>query len=174
MRIGLFGSAVVLVNKISKNTTTKLNRVVEKKVTYFNPTIGKSLRKFNETTENIHDTIDNFFDANDPVSLTIRNVSAGAKEFSLADHLYVQRFGYTHHGLYIGNNTVIHYLMEEGITFNTLEEFAKGAKIHRKNSPKKFSDAEIIVRAHSRVRENSYNLFRNNCENFVVWCRSGR
>jgi hypothetical protein len=163
----------ILLNEVTKNSVTKVNRVIEKQARKIHPKLGQTVRKFNETTENVHITLNNFFDANDPINATVRALS-NTKDINLGDHLYVQRVGYTHHGVFIGNNSVIHYLGKEGVTIDSLEVFAQGAKIHKKESKKIYSNAEIIVRARSRLREKNYNLFGNNCENFVIWCRSGR
>ncbi|WML51239.1 lecithin retinol acyltransferase family protein [Neobacillus sp. PS3-12] len=163
----------ILLNEVTKNSVTKVNRVIEKQARKIHPKLGQTVRKFNETTENVHITLNNFFDANDPINATVRALS-NTKDINLGDHLYVQRVGYTHHGVFIGNNSVIHYLGKEGVTIDSLEVFTQGAKIHKKESKKIYSNAEIIVRARSRLREKNYNLFGNNCENFVIWCRSGR
>lgn len=168
------GPTAVLLSRTTKNTLSKVNRVIEKQTTKINPQLGSRVRNFNESVENLHDTVNNFFDANDPINITKRALNSSAHNFNLGDHLYVQRIGYTHHGIYIGNNRVVHYKRVEGVTFNLLQEFAQGAKIHKRNSLKKYTNAEIIVRARSRVSEKNYKLFENNCENFVIWCRSGR
>ncbi|MFJ7953075.1 lecithin retinol acyltransferase family protein [Lysinibacillus sp. NPDC096418] len=168
------GPTAVLLSRTTKNTLSKVNRVIEKQTTKVNPQLGNRVRNFNETVENVHDTVNNFFDANDPINVTKRVLNSSTNNFNLGDHLYVQRIGYTHHGIYIGNNTVIHYMRVEGVTFNSLKDFAQDAKVHKKNSPKKYSNAEIIVRARSRIGEKNYKLFDNNCENFARWCRDGR
>ena len=36
-----------------------------------------------------------------------------------------------------------------------------------------FSPEETIKRAKSRLGERSYNLTRNNCEHFALWCKTG-
>jgi hypothetical protein len=172
MKIFKFGVPILL-NEVIKNTATKVNRVIEKQARKIHPNLGQTVRKFNETIENVHITLNNAFDANDPINATVRALS-NTKDISLGDHLYVQRVGFTHHGVFIGNNSVVHYLWKEGVKIDSLEKFAQGARIHKKNSTKIYSNAEIIVRARSRVREKNYNLFGNNCESFVIWCRSGR
>lgn len=111
----------------------------------------------------------------------------------LGDHLFIKlgipnksifadedtKTGITHHGVYIGNNQVMHfapYLNEPIIHAASLEDFAHGNNIYRlseKESPKIYDCYEIVRRAKSREGENGYNLFTNNCENFVRWCRFG-
>ena len=36
-----------------------------------------------------------------------------------------------------------------------------------------FSDEETVERARSRLGENQYRLFSNNCEHFAIWCKTG-
>lgn len=38
---------------------------------------------------------------------------------------------------------------------------------------KYFSNEETIKRAKSRLGENQYSLYSNNCEHFAIWCRTG-
>lgn len=163
---------VILNNEKTKHTLSKGARYLEKRAAKINPQFARQLKNMNEAVENIHNSINNVSDANTP-DLS-KFFAPTPTDFTLGDHLYVQRKGYTHHGIYIGNNKIIHYKREIGITFDTLEAFALNAKIHIKNSPKTYSNAEIIVRARSRVGENNYNVFKNNCEHFARWCRSGR
>ena len=56
------------------------------------------------------------------------------------DHLISPRMGYSHHGLYLGRNQVIHYSgFSDGrhkgvIAFTSLEEFCQGEGPPRQNS----------------------------------------
>ncbi|WP_082677279.1 lecithin retinol acyltransferase family protein [Bacillus sp. FJAT-29937] len=159
---------------VSSEDMRKQNKKAEKFVEGINPDWGEKLSKYNEKVENLAQTAENFEDANNPSSIFNRALSSKENHFNLGDHLYVQRFGYTHHGLYVGDDCVIHYLMDEGIIKYSLEEFARGAKIHIKGSYTERSNGEIVARAYSRLGEGTYNLFQNNCEHFVTWCRSGR
>lgn len=101
--------------------------------------------------------------------------------FSIGTHIQVMRLGYTHHGIYIGKNKVIHYsgFHEFGkkgrISTTRLSEFCGG------NEAKKYKGAsmlrgsvleptEIVNRAKSRLGEDSYNIAFNNCEHFCNWC----
>ncbi len=96
------------------------------------------------------------------------------------DHLISPRVGYQHHGLYIGDDMVIHYsglsssLDKGAVEMTSLEEFTqgKGCKVHNHKSC--LYDAEKRVeRAFSKLGENSYNIIWNNCEHFVNWCFNG-
>lgn len=80
-----------------------------------------------------------------------------------------------HHGLYAGDGRIIHYLLDF-VIFDYLETFADGSKILKKSeieSPALYSPGEIIRRAETRLGESKYNVFFNNCEHFVRWCRNG-
>lgn len=96
------------------------------------------------------------------------------------DHLVSPRTGYDHHGLYIGNGEVIHYsgfaeVFDKGaIEITSLAEFEQGngSKVKRHYVYIYDSD-ERIERAVSKLGEDSYNLFSNNCEHFVNWCFNG-
>lgn len=89
-----------------------------------------------------------------------------------SDHIKVERLGYTHHGIYIGDNKIIHFKQNK-IQIGTLEEFQLDSPYIKIASAKLYPDTEIIQRAIKRVGEQDYNLFLNNCEHFVTWCRSG-
>ena len=39
---------------------------------------------------------------------------------------------------------------------------------------RRFGGMEVVSRAESRLGENGYNLFGNNCEHFAHWCKTGR
>lgn len=97
----------------------------------------------------------------------------------VGDHLVTPRTGYTHHGLYIGNQEVIHY---EGkfdsdsgrIAKVTLAEFCEGASCRVRDYPLRvYGRKESIERACQRLGECDYNVVFNNCEQFVAWCIMG-
>ncbi|MFI3254188.1 MAG: lecithin retinol acyltransferase family protein [Eubacteriales bacterium] len=124
---------------------------------------------------NVVDTVDNNQSALDLLRYIEVSLNSGYK-LQEADHLFVYRPGFTHHGLYIGNNEVIHY--EKGsVHRDSFENFQKGMKIYalpEKESPLRYTTSQVLERAKSRLGENDYNLIVNNCEHFVRWCRAGR
>jgi len=53
----------------------------------------------------------------------------------------------------------------------TLETFAEGRPVYViEHNEVCFDTTEVIRRARSRLGENRYRLFTNNCEHFVEWC----
>lgn len=94
--------------------------------------------------------------------------------YALGSHLVASRLGYTHHGIYIGRGLVVHYLLDEGITIATLEDFADRQTVQVRTHPgARYSGEECACRALSRVGEDDYNLIFNNCEHFATWCATG-
>lgn len=97
----------------------------------------------------------------------------------VGDHLVTPRTGYTHHGLYIGNQEVIHYEGKFGsdsgrIAKVTLAEFCAGASCRVRDYPLRvYGRKESVERAYQRMGECNYNLVFNNCEQFVAWCIMG-
>lgn len=107
--------------------------------------------------------------------------------FNKGDHLIVRgSYGlYTHHGLYVGDDMVVHYSGFADATQPasgpvekvSLDEFSQGRAIKIREYP----DAERIYsrdaaceRVESRIGENLYSLLGNNCEHFVMWAITGR
>ncbi len=93
------------------------------------------------------------------------------------DHIYIDCGTYTHHGIDCGDGTAIHYIGENlrgVITRTSMAEFSSGRRIFVKQYENvEFSDI-VILRAESRLNENNYNLFFNNCEHFATWCKTGK
>lgn len=96
------------------------------------------------------------------------------------DHLKIDHGMYTHHGIYLGNDTVIHFgrglfdMANAKVETVSLATFSGGSKVEVVNVQAAFSPEEIVDRAKRRLDESDYNLFENNCEHFVNWCRTGR
>lgn len=96
----------------------------------------------------------------------------------VGDHVVVDRVLYTHHGVYIGNNKLIHYSGEGGtigeVAEISLEDFVKGDEFWVYKHEHPLSKEKIVKRAKSRLGENLYNMTLNNCEHFCHWCCTGR
>ena len=162
-------------------TPIKFIQKKQEKIAYaINENLGdlvKASNELNRQSENLFDnTAYTLLNAADSLALAPYRSCFGAEvtEVSVGDHLFVQRYGYTHHGLYYGQGKVIHYT-GESIVIDSIDIFADGEKVLKKHyleSPTIYSPAEIIVRAESRLGELKYNLIFNNCEHFVRWCRN--
>jgi cell wall-associated NlpC family hydrolase len=90
------------------------------------------------------------------------------------------RRGYLHHGIYIGDGRVVHYTgLANGLQRGPVEEtslarFGCGRPVWIKSyAPSTFGAQEVIRRARSRVGEDRYRLWTNNCEHFCEWCVRG-
>ncbi len=112
------------------------------------------------------------------------------------DHIRVKRRLYNHHGICIGNNLVIHYApppgkgIGDGIGWqqvfgadsqvNTIHETdirafigndVASARIVDYKPSDSYPPLKSIARAKSRLGENGYNLWGNNCEHLARWCK---
>jgi len=117
-----------------------------------------------------------------PSATYVATPACGAdRDLPLGAHLVTPRFGYAHHGIYVGNGKVVHYaglsralLLRGPVEEVSLAEFADGRAVSIKSRPlPRFAPAEIVARAKSRLGENRYRLTTNNCEHFSEWCLSG-
>lgn len=99
--------------------------------------------------------------------------------FLVGSHLKADYGMYQHHGIYCGDGTVIHFGRgifdrENAIVERVdLETFSNGRQIEVVDSPSSFDSRTVVERAFSRLGEKGYDLWDNNCEHFVRWCRSG-
>src|SRR5450830_1346738 len=65
----------------------------------------------------------------------VESIHSRDSQFKLGDHLIVSRGLYTHHGIYAGNNRVIHYsgfsdgFVSGPVMYDTIEIFARGSEI---------------------------------------------
>lgn len=96
------------------------------------------------------------------------------------DQIYTMReivgIPYEHHGINCGDGSVIHYSKtgEATITRTSQAGFARGGAVYVKAQPTAFIPSVVIERAESRLGEQQYDLFFNNCEHFANWCKIGR
>jgi Lecithin retinol acyltransferase len=98
----------------------------------------------------------------------------------IASHVVTSRSGYTHHGIYVGDGKVVHYAgLARGLRTGPVEEvslaeFARGRSIWiRPYNHPRFDRHEVVARARSRLGENRYRVWTNNCEHFSEWCVRG-
>jgi len=108
------------------------------------------------------------------------NVQQPAGSVPIGAHLISPRRFYTHHGIYLGDSDVAHYsgfsgsLRSGPIEVIDLEHFAHGRPVWMFQPSHRYSSAEVAERARSRLGENRYRIFSNNCEHFCRWCVSGK
>ena len=122
------------------------------------------------------------------------------RNLEYGDIIGVKRFLYSHYGVYVGDEMVIHYSGESGdfkgiktVRYGTMNDFLGGKKeffelvFHKTHlKPRKekryetqseeyflYSPEETVERAKSRLGETKYNLALNNCEHFAIWCKTG-
>src|SRR6266702_6757217 len=93
--------------------------------------------------------------------------------------LNVDRLGYRHHGIYVGEGLVIHYAgwvrYSHGLIETvTVGDFADGCPVRvGRVPPESLHGNDIVRRARSRLGERCYDVLRNNCEHFCNWCQVG-
>ena len=92
-------------------------------------------------------------------------------------HLVTTRFGFSHHGIYVGDWMVVHYggferrLHRAPVEEVSFARFARGRAVFvRPHTTAHFRYHEAVSRARSRIGEDDYRVLRNNCEHFCEWC----
>ncbi|MBN2059071.1 MAG: lecithin retinol acyltransferase family protein [Deltaproteobacteria bacterium] len=96
------------------------------------------------------------------------------------DHIYVRRLLYSHHGIYTGDGTVIHYAGEEKekkaptITETDMENFLKDGRLRRRDYKQRLPPSETISLAKKHLSVRGYSLTFNNCEHFATYCATGK
>jgi hypothetical protein len=105
---------------------------------------------------------------------------AAHEEPPLGAHLVTPRFAYAHHGVYVGRGSVVHYAAfakhwrRGPVEETSLTRFADGHPVWvRPARPNGLQCAEIVRRARSRLGEDRYRFFSNNCEHLSEWCVNG-
>ncbi len=128
-----------------------------------------------------------------PLGGVFEYVNRVAEFFHVSNVFDIKETG-THHGIYIGNNQVIHFIggtnpsniipqlgyeKDAVIKQTSLEEFAGEYPMERVKivnyKGRKVSDIEtVIARAKRNIGQDGYHLFLNNCEHFAYWCKTGK
>ncbi len=98
----------------------------------------------------------------------------------------VDRGLYQHHGIYIGEDNVVHWRGELGalifqedppvIEVDKLAIFRNWDTvivIEYDEEIDVLETVEVVHRALSRRGESGYNILGNNCEHFAIWCKTG-
>lgn len=113
--------------------------------------------------------------------------------YKFGQHLEISRGFYNHHGIYIGDNKIIHYssppesnsdgvgvlqILGQDSEVNTIhvtdvKNFERDgmptAVLYSRDSV--YPPLKVVARANNRLGENGYNLWGNNCEHFATWCK---
>ncbi len=99
------------------------------------------------------------------------------------DHIRVMTdTGYYHHGIYIDDNSVIHFSTKDGfsilskdleITSTNIDIFTLGREIEVKKYNKRYLTEKSVEIAKSMLGNRDYDLVFNNCEHFVTFCITG-
>lgn len=97
---------------------------------------------------------------------------------SPGDHIAIDRYfpvPYSHHGIFVGNGQVIHYV-PPGIVkltdLSTFKDYSDGL-IYKIESITSLTPEQICKLAYSKIGEKNYDYVMNNCETFSRWCRYG-
>lgn len=103
-------------------------------------------------------------------------------EFQLGDHIRVKRDHYYHHGIYVGNDEVVHYTGLNSDAFATPEQVevrvtsvefflrdgvGEHAVYTRKEKRCLRKPEEIAQLARKNIGKKEYDFLRNNCETFA-------
>ena len=98
---------------------------------------------------------------------------------AMGDHIYIQYPTFQHHGIDLGDGTVIEY-GGKGTSFMSvrrvlLRDFlTRGPSFVQRYQPGTTLHPYQTVRlAWARLREQRYDLFNNNCEHLAYWCKTG-
>lgn len=143
---------------------------------------SKPMKQWQETNDGLRFCSDECSEASTATSdfCGVPEQECYTQKLPLGAHLVSPRGVYTHHGLYSGNGRVIHYSgLSDGLSAGPVEEttvdlFQSGNDLYVKEHPdRKFPGEESVRRARSRIGEDLYSLFSNNCEHFVNWCIEG-
>lgn len=99
---------------------------------------------------------------------------------AIGDHLFIKYLWGEHHGIDLGDGTVIEY-GGKGTGFMSVRRvwrddfLARGpAFVKQYASGAALPPHETVRLAWARLREQRYDLFNNNCEHLAYWCKTGR
>lgn len=110
------------------------------------------------------------------------------EEMKKGDHIYIKTgvqkipgtkiLGITHHGIYCGNGTVIHFDGHaKKICRHSLERFSDPSPVSAilvlQQCPPDSADA-VVKRAESFLGKSGYSLVAENCEHFASYCITGK
>ena len=96
------------------------------------------------------------------------------------DHYLVKRYGYRHHGIDIGDGTVVHFTGKPGrksdavVQRTSWQDFTCGEPYQLITySGSIWTPDHVCLRALRLLGLREYDLVRNNCEHFATFCKTG-
>jgi hypothetical protein len=95
-------------------------------------------------------------------------------------HVFVDRGGYSHHGIDRGDGTVVDFSgIDAGkasgaIRLVDIDDFVAGGVIRVRPYGRCDEPDVVIARAESMLGKSGYDLLANNCEHFATWCMTGQ
>lgn len=96
------------------------------------------------------------------------------------DHVFVSYTTYTHHGIDIGDGTIVHFSKAtRSVRRTSVERFRDGRRLRRRAYRQCDPPDVTVARALRHVGRRTavgagYHLVFNNCEHFATWCKTGR
>ena len=103
-------------------------------------------------------------------------------DLNFGDHIFVRRKGllYSHHGIYAGDRTVIHFKGIEKekkdpvVIITGIDHFLDSGKLRRRQYKKRLAPSETLKLARAHLSQKGYSLAFNNCEHFASYCATGK
>lgn len=98
---------------------------------------------------------------------------------SPGDHIRVWRGAYHHHGIFVGQNAVVHFTdvrnskVGASVRRCTLTAFERGGAVERVAYRQSLPARQVVRRALSQLGRRGYSVLSNNCEHFARWCKTG-
>lgn len=90
------------------------------------------------------------------------------------DHLFVSYGIFTHHGIDVGDGTVVELSKKKGgVCHISFTDFWHGCEVSIREYENSDPPSVVLTRAFSRIGDTGYSLFSNNCEHFATWCKTG-
>jgi hypothetical protein len=95
-------------------------------------------------------------------------------------HIKVWRSFYWHHGVDMGDGTVIHLTGEPGrrldaaVRQTPIERFLRGGELRSVRHSQPLQANEVRARAARCLGHTGYSILFRNCEHFARWCAIGR
>ena len=104
------------------------------------------------------------------------------EDLEYGDHIFVRRRGllYSHHGIYAGEGTVIHFKGEDkekkdpAVILTEIDKFLCGGKLRKRHYKRCLPKDDALRNAKDHLSKKGYSLAFNNCEHFATYCATGK